>query len=103
MLAEAGAEMSPLIQKLRGAKAEQNLSSLEHQLGMTGETLQTAIRGLMTIGFLEEIKSSWKVPMLYVSHLADEVRHIATQVVRIEDGRIAAQGGLELLAAGDSA
>ena len=65
LLAEAGAEMSPLIQKFRGAKAEQNLSSLEHQLGMTGESLQTAIRGLMTIGFLEEIKSSWKVPMLY--------------------------------------
>jgi len=50
--------------------------------------------------YLVRLRDDAKVPMLYVSHLADEVRHIATQVVRIEDGRVVAQGGLELLAAG---
>ena len=37
------------------------------------------------------------VPMIYVSHQPGEVRRIATTVVRIEDGRVAAAGGLELL------
>ncbi len=50
--------------------------------------------------YLVRLRDDAKVPMLYVSHLADEVRAIATQVVRIEDGHVAAQGGLELLAAG---
>jgi molybdate transport system ATP-binding protein len=53
--------------------------------------------------YLLRLRDDAKVPMLYVSHLADEVRRIATQVLRIEDGQIVAQGGLELLAAGDSA
>ncbi len=51
--------------------------------------------------YLVRLRDDAGVPMLYVSHLADEVRAIATQVVRIEDGRIVAQDGLELLAAGD--
>lgn len=50
--------------------------------------------------YLVRLRDDAKVPMLYVSHLADEVRRIATQVLRIEEGRITAQGGLELLDAG---
>jgi molybdate transport system ATP-binding protein len=50
--------------------------------------------------YLVRLRDDAKVPMLYVSHFADEVRAIATEVVRIEDGRVVAQGGLELLAAG---
>jgi len=37
------------------------------------------------------------VPMVYVSHAAAEVRRIATNVVRLDGGRVAASGGLELL------
>jgi molybdate transport system ATP-binding protein len=37
------------------------------------------------------------VPMIYVSHQAEEVKQIANEVVRIEAGRVAAVGGLELL------
>jgi ABC-type molybdate transport system ATPase subunit len=37
--------------------------------------------------------------MVYVSHLADEARQIATSVVQIEAGRVRAIGGAELLAA----
>jgi ABC-type molybdate transport system ATPase subunit len=35
--------------------------------------------------------------MIYVSHHTDEVRRIATAVVRIEAGRLTASGGLDLL------
>jgi molybdate transport system ATP-binding protein len=37
------------------------------------------------------------VPLIYVSHNAAEVRRIATRVVLLEAGRVAATGGLELL------
>ena len=37
------------------------------------------------------------VPMIYVSHDAAEVRRIASRVVRLEGGRVAAAGGLALL------
>src|SRR6202051_3424447 len=47
--------------------------------------------------YLLRLRDEGNVPMLYVSHLAEEVRRIATQVVLIADGRVAAQGGLELL------
>jgi ABC-type molybdate transport system ATPase subunit len=40
--------------------------------------------------------------MVYVSHRADEVRRIASAVVRIEAGRVAAVGGLELLNVADA-
>jgi ABC-type molybdate transport system ATPase subunit len=36
--------------------------------------------------------------MVYVSHIAGELRQIATSVVRLEEGRVLAVGGLELLA-----
>jgi molybdate transport system ATP-binding protein len=37
------------------------------------------------------------VPMVYVSHTAAELRKIATNVVKLEAGHVAACGGLELL------
>jgi molybdate transport system ATP-binding protein len=61
-----------------------------------------AARKREILPYLVRLRDDAKVPMLYVSHLADEVQAIATEVVRIEDGRVVAQGGLELLAAGDS-
>lgn len=65
LLAEAGAETAALVQRFRRAKAEQNLESLSTVLGLKDEHLHQAIRQLKDIGFLEEVKSSWKVPMLY--------------------------------------
>ena len=53
--------------------------------------------------YLLRLRDDEKVPMLYVSHNAAELKRIATAVVRIDDGRVVAQGGLELLAASDSA
>jgi molybdate transport system ATP-binding protein len=50
--------------------------------------------------YLVRLRDDAKVPMLYVSHHAPELKRIATAVVLIESGRVAAQGGLELLDAG---
>jgi molybdate transport system ATP-binding protein len=47
--------------------------------------------------YLERLRDEAGVPMIYVSHHAAEVRRLATAVVRIERGRVAAAGGLELL------
>ena len=66
MLAEAGPLLSTMIQKFRRAKAEQNIDSLGGVLGLaTPDEVMIAIRQLVQIGFLEEVKNSWKVPMLY--------------------------------------
>jgi molybdate transport system ATP-binding protein len=47
--------------------------------------------------YLVRLRDDAKIPMLYVSHFAAEVGKIATQVVRIAEGRITSQGGLDLL------
>ena len=39
----------------------------------------------------------WDEPMIYVSHQAGEIQRLCSQVIRIEDGRVQASGGLELL------
>jgi molybdate transport system ATP-binding protein len=43
-----------------------------------------------------------RVPMIYVSHQAAEVRRIATTIVRVDTGRVAGVGGAELLDAADA-
>jgi molybdate transport system ATP-binding protein len=47
--------------------------------------------------YLVRLRDDAGVPMVYVSHTAAELRRIATNVVRIEAGRVLAQGGVELL------
>jgi len=49
--------------------------------------------------YLERLRDDARVPMIYVSHDAAEVTRIATRVVRIEGGKVAATGGAELLSA----
>jgi molybdate transport system ATP-binding protein len=48
--------------------------------------------------YLVRLRDEGGIPMVYVSHIAAEVRQIATDVVRLEEGRVTAAGGLELLA-----
>jgi molybdate transport system ATP-binding protein len=48
--------------------------------------------------YLMRLRDQAAVPMVYVSHIAGEVRQIATTVVRLDEGRVLAVGGLELLA-----
>jgi molybdate transport system ATP-binding protein len=43
------------------------------------------------------LRDEAKIPMVYVSHQAGEIVRLASQVVRVEDGKVQAIGGLELL------
>ena len=47
--------------------------------------------------YLERLRDVARMPLIYVSHNAAEVRRIATRVVRLEAGSVVASGGLELL------
>ncbi len=49
--------------------------------------------------YLERLRDEAKVPMIYVSHDAAEMKRIATRVVKVEGGRVVAEGGAELLSA----
>jgi molybdate transport system ATP-binding protein len=59
-----------------------------------------AARKREILPYLERLRD--EVPMVYVSHQAGELRRIATSVVRIEGGRVAAVGGKELLEEADA-
>jgi len=48
--------------------------------------------------YLLRLRDQAAIPMVYVSHIAAELRQIATTVVQLEEGRVRAIGGLELLA-----
>jgi len=65
LIAEAGAELARHIEKFRRAKAEQNEETLSIVLGLDGDELKKIVKQLVEIGFLEEVRSTWKVPMLY--------------------------------------
>jgi molybdate transport system ATP-binding protein len=47
--------------------------------------------------YLLRLRDETRVPMVYVSHHAGELRRLATSVVRLEGGRVIAKGGTELL------
>ena len=61
-----------------------------------------AARKREILPYLERMRDEVGVPMVYVSHQAAELRRIATAVVRLEAGRVAAAGGLELLDSADA-
>ena len=44
------------------------------------------------LGFIGALKMRFGLPMLYVTHSADEARALGDHLVRIEDGRVIAQG-----------
>jgi molybdate transport system ATP-binding protein len=52
--------------------------------------------------YLERLRDEIGVPMVYVSHHAGELSRIATSVVRLDGGRVAAVGGPELLEEADA-
>jgi molybdate transport system ATP-binding protein len=47
--------------------------------------------------YFVRLRDEAKVPMIYVSHDAGEVRQIASRVVRLDGGAVTAAGGVELL------
>jgi molybdate transport system ATP-binding protein len=54
-------------------------------------------RKLEILPYLVRLRDEAGIPMVYVSHQAGEIVRLASQVVRIEDGKVGAIGGLELL------
>ena len=56
-----------------------------------------AARKREILPYLQRLRDEARVPMVYVSHYAGELRRIASCVVRLDAGRVAAVGGLELL------
>jgi putative ABC transport system ATP-binding protein len=54
-------------------------------------------RKLEILPYLARLRDESHVPMVYVSHQAGEIQKLASQVVRIDDGRVLATGGLDLL------
>lgn len=47
--------------------------------------------------YLVRLRDQAGIPMVYVSHEADEVRLLATQVIRLQNGTVVARGGVEVL------
>ena len=64
LLAEA-ADLAPMIEKFKDGKAEHNAASLANLLRVSDQTVKGAVKPLIELGFLEEVGSSFKVPMLY--------------------------------------
>jgi molybdate transport system ATP-binding protein len=62
-----------------------------------------AARKAEILPYLERLRDEAKIPMVYVSHQAPEIRRIATRVVRLEDGHVAGIGGLEQIDAAETA
>ncbi len=56
-----------------------------------------AARKAEILPYFERLRDEARVPILYVSHDAAEVRRIATRVVMMEAGRVTKTGGIELL------
>jgi molybdate transport system ATP-binding protein len=57
------------------------------------------IRKREILPYFEKLRDEARVPMVYVSHNAGEVSRLATSLVWLDGGRVAAAGGVELLAA----
>jgi len=72
-----------MIEKFRDGKAEHSETSLAELLGFQQQTIRAAIKPLLEIGFLEEVGSSFKIPMLYRDGL------------RITQGKAFETGGTE--------
>lgn len=56
-----------------------------------------AARKREILPYLQRLRDETRVPMVYVSHHAPELRRIATSVVLLDGGRVVATGGLEVL------
>jgi molybdate transport system ATP-binding protein len=79
----------------RALLSRPRLLLLDEPLGSLDEERKSDI-----LPYLVRLRDQAGVPMVYVSHDADEVRRLATQVIRVQNGRIAAQGGVEVLERG---
>jgi molybdate transport system ATP-binding protein len=47
--------------------------------------------------YLERLRDEARMPLIYVSHNAAEIKRIASRVVRLDSGKVVETGGVELL------
>jgi molybdate transport system ATP-binding protein len=76
----------------RALLAQPRLLLLDEPLGSLDEERKVEI-----LPYLVRLRDEAGVPMVYVSHDADEMRQLATQVVMLRRGRVTAFGGPEVL------
>ncbi|HVV79239.1 MAG TPA: molybdenum ABC transporter ATP-binding protein [Pseudolabrys sp.] len=56
-----------------------------------------AARKSEILPYFQRLRDETKLPMIYVSHDPNEVKALASRVVLLDDGRVKAAGGIELL------
>ena len=76
----------------RALLSRPRLLLLDEPLGSLDEERKSDI-----LPYLIRLRDQAGVPMVYVSHDADEMRQLATQVVMLRRGRVMAFGGTEVL------
>jgi len=76
----------------RALLARPRLLLMDEPLGSLDDERKSDI-----LPYLIRLRDNAGVPMVYVSHDAGEVRRLATQVFRVQGGRITAKGGVEVL------
>jgi molybdate transport system ATP-binding protein len=82
----------------RALLAQPRLLLLDEPLGSLDEERKTEI-----LPYLIRLRDETGVPMVYVSHDPDELRQLASQIVVLKRGRVAAFGGAEVLAQANAA
>ena len=82
----------------RALLARPQLLLLDEPMGSLDESRRADI-----LPYLIRLRDEARVPMVYVSHDAEEMRQLATQVVMLSRGRITAFGGPELLPSASNA
>ena len=76
----------------RALLSKPRLLLLDEPLGALDEERKAEI-----LPYLVRLRDEADIPMVYVSHDADEMRQLATDVVMLRRGRVAAFGGVEVL------
>ncbi len=76
----------------RALLSKPRLLLLDEPLGSLDEG-----RKIEILPYLVRLRDEARVPMIYVSHDAAELRQLATQIVMLRQGRIAAFGGVKVL------
>jgi molybdate transport system ATP-binding protein len=76
----------------RALLAQPRLLLLDEPLGSLDEERKEEI-----LPYLVRLRDEANVPMVYVSHDANEMRQLATQIVMLRRGRVTAFGGTEVL------
>ncbi|SFL33712.1 molybdate transport system ATP-binding protein [Bradyrhizobium sp. NFR13] len=76
----------------RALLSQPRLLLLDEPMGALDEERKAEI-----LPYLKRLRDAGDVPMVFVSHDADEMRQLATQVVMLKRGRVTAFGGTEIL------